>query len=281
MKHQRCYLDDYPLAQHYAVCEDYLYNKLNRKTLSERIAAEGVIYFDISDVMDLFPRLTLDEEYRLICYLSCEYHGIWGRIAAVKNGDSREPVRDPGKAWLERLTRGRHFELPEGAAPPMEAIYNDGSPHGYFEALLAEEFLGAIPYANFEQERWDECILCYPERFCSDWDIYEMLSDLRPHFTRTRNGSVIVSVFWQHFENGFGSSNGCDEIRLAQHTFSENLNFWHDWDNLWNGHTMYKAQIRDDSRYRKGRCCSVSREQAITVAVQKDWRTLAAEEAHE
>jgi len=268
------YIDDYPLKAHYTSCERFLSDELNWKLISKRISDEGVIYFDISNAMNLFPHLELDENYKLFCYLSREYHGIWGRIAAIKNGDSYEPVNNPDKEWLSKLFHGHQFDLPVGAVPPMEAIYNDGSPHGYFEALLAEEFIGAIPYTQFEQEHWDWCIQNYPKSFPSDWNVYERLSDLRPHITTTRHGDVVVSVCWRHFENGFGASDGSDVIRFAQHTFAKNLK-WHHFANSMNKkYTMYKAQIDDESRYCKGRHCCVATERSITIAVQKDWKTL-------
>ena len=268
------YIDDYPLKVHYTSCESFLSDALNWKRISKRISDEGVIYFDISHVMDLFPHLELDENYKLFCYLTREYHGIWGRIAAIKNGDSYEPVNDPNKEWLSKLFHGPQFDLPASAVPPLEAIYNDGSPHGYFEALLAGEFIRAIPYTHFEQEHWDRCILQYPKTFHTDWSIYERISDLRPHITTTRHGSVIVSVCWQHFENGVGSSDGCDVIRLAQHEFEQDLKWYHIAASMSNRQTMYKAQIDDDSRYQKGRHCCVSTEHAITVAVQKEQKIL-------
>ena len=156
----------------------------------------------------------------------------------------------------------------------MEAIYNDGTPYGYFEAILAEEFLDAIPYTRFEQEHWDNCILRHPDRFQTDWDVYETITDLRPHIIKTQNGNVIVSLCWRHFENGFGASNGCDVIRFAQHTFVKDLKWHHITNKLNRKHTMYKAQIDDDSRFYNGRQCSVSTERSITIAVQKDWKTL-------
>lgn len=264
------YLNQYPIEEHYATCREYQ-RALNWDEIRERISEEGVIHFDISDVMSLYPHLELDENYRLICFLSREYHGIWGRIAAIKNDDSCEPVIDRDDKWA-LLFKGHHFSLPEGAAPPMEAIYNDGTPYGYFEALLAEEFLGAIPYTCFERKNWDFCIMNYPECFPEDWNVYERFTDLRPHMITTPHG-VIISAYWNHPENGIGSSDGCDKIRLAQHQFYESLRWYHGVHRR-NKHTMYKAQIKDYERYRDGRHCCVSKEYAITVAVQKDWRTL-------
>ena len=265
------YLDEYPLGLHYSTCESFLHTTLNWDEISKKISEEGVIHFDVSDVISLFPHLELDENYRLICFLSREYHGIWGRIAAIKKGDSCEPVIDPDDKWAQ-LFKGHSFSLPEGAAPPMEAIYNDGTPYGYFETLLAEEFIGAIPYTCFEQKNWDFCIMDYPERFPEDWNVYERVTDLRPHMITTPHG-VIISMYWHHPENGIGSSSGCDDIRLAQHEFWT-LSWYHAAASLSKKQTMYKAQIKDYQRYREGRHCCVSKERAITIAVQKDWRTL-------
>ena len=259
------YLDQYPLEEHYNTCIRYI-NSLNWDEISNRISKEGVIHFDVSDVVSLFPHLELDENYGLICFLSREYHGIWGRIAAIKNGDSCEPVIDPDDK-LAQLFKGHHFSLPEGAAPPMEVIYHDGTPYGYFEALLAREFLGAIPYTCFERKNWDFCITEYPENFPLNWHVYEKISDLRPHMTTTQYG-VTVSLYWHHPENGIGSSDGCDRIYLAQHTFKKRLGH-----HFLSSMSMYKTHIKDDERYREGRHCCVANDRSIDIAVQKDWRT--------
>lgn len=68
----------------------------------------------------------------------------------------------------------------------------------------------------------------------------------------------------------FGSSDGCDTIRLSQHEFSKNLSWRRFADKMSGRSGMYKGHIDDDSRYREGRHCCVSTERAITIAVQKD-----------
>lgn len=85
------YLDGYPLEEHYAICRRFLCDGMDWSSISENIRKNGVITFDISNVLSCFPHLELDENYKLICYLTREYHGIWGRIAAVKDGGFFRP----------------------------------------------------------------------------------------------------------------------------------------------------------------------------------------------
>ena len=142
------YLDSYPLKEHYSACKKYL-QQLDWNTKSKEIESKGVIHFDVSDVISLFPHLELDENYELICYLSSEYHGIWGNIAAIELGADKTPIIYSKNHFLSQFSMGTHFELPKSAVQPLEAIYNDGTPEGYFEAVLCSLFLEAIPYTHF------------------------------------------------------------------------------------------------------------------------------------
>lgn len=266
------YLTDYPLDVCNSACRQYM-NHVDWDWAYQEAHTNHVAYFDVSDAMSIFSHLELDEEYALFCYLSHEYHGLWGRVAAVKKSETVKPQNVDPTGKLGGLF-GPSFELPDSAAPPMEAIYNDGTPHGYFEALLAKEFFSALPYECFEQIHWDKCIVRYPERFFADWNIYERIPDWRPRMITTRHNYVIISMCWRHFENGIGASDGCDTIRLSQHHFNEGLKWHHFAEGQAKRHTMYKAQIDDDKRYGEGRRCCVASERSITIAEQKDWRTL-------
>lgn len=146
-----CYFfTQHPLQHHYHVCRQYL-NHINWDQKAEEISQKGAAWFDVSDILNLFPHLELDENYQLICYLASEYHGIWGRIAAVHRDNSKTPTIDSENLWA-KLCHGIDFDLPEEAAPPMEAIYHDGTPEGYFEALLCELFLFALPYTGMNEK---------------------------------------------------------------------------------------------------------------------------------
>lgn len=256
-------LDDYPLSEHYAACENYRQNVLRWESFSQRLSQKSVIFFDVSDALALFPHLELDAKYRLICYLSREYHGIWGRIVAIKRGNRRKPIVTP-RSITDPLDAD--FELPDGATRPMLAIYHDGSPHGHLEALLSEKFLHAIPYTHFATDQWERCICQYPKDFQTNWTIYETLPDPRPHITTTPSGGMILSLCWYHSKGGPGASDGCDTIRLSQHTFFENLTRYliHQSSKP----TLHNPHISAANHYRPGRHRVLSTEQSILIATQ-------------
>lgn len=265
-----CYfLDRYPLKERYASCEEYLHRHIDWDAKSKEIREKGVIFFDVSEVISLFPHLELDENYQLICYLSSEYHGIWGRIAAVELAASKTPIIKHKNEGLPRLFKGVRFELPETAAPPMEAIYNDGTPEGYFEAVLCNLFLDAIPYARFEQERWDLIMSAPPADIDKFWNSRVTIPDWRPRAVADPRLNTIL-VFRREFENGFGASNGRDRIYLTHYSFQEKLGFHHALTTE-NSHSMYRGQIDNDKRYTEKRRCCVSSESSVLIAEEKCW----------
>lgn len=263
------YLDGYPLEEHYAICRRFLCDGMDWSSISENICQNGVITFDISNVLSCFPHLELDENYKLICYLTREYHGIWGRIAAVKDGDSAAPVIDPKDAWLSKLFHGQHFKLPETAAPPMEAVYNDGSHEGYFEALLCDLFLRAIPYTQFERNNWDIIMTQPPADLEQNWDTRLILPDWRPRAIGGEDTDTIL-LCRRVIENGLGSSNGRDRIYLTQYNFLDSLKMYHALGEK-NKHSMCRGQIDDDKRYNENRKCCVSSSSTILIAEETEY----------
>ena len=264
------YLDGYPLEEHYAICQRFLRENMDWSSISESIRQNGVITFDISAVLSCFPRLELDENYKLICYLAREYHGIWGRIAAVKDGDPSDPIIEPKDAWLSKLFHGQHFELPETAVPPMEAIYNDGSHEGYFEALLCDLFIAAIPYTRFERDNWHIVMAAQPPDLESNWDVRLDFPDWRPRAIGDKHPDTII-LCRRVVENGFGSSSGRDRIYLTQYNFQDSLKMYHAFGGK-NKQSMFHGQINDDNRYNEKRKCCVSSPSAILIAEEKEYR---------
>ena len=260
MKDEFNRIEDYPLEETKILCERYLSSHIDWSCSSAEIKKTGVSYFDVSDVIDLFPHLELDENYRLICYLGQEYHGIWGRIAAIKNGDDREPAVDSKAEVLSRLFHGQHFEVPECAAPPMEAIYHDGTDEGFLEAILCSLFIKAIPYAHFEYRNREIIMDAPPSDISDGWESYIDITDWMPR----RVNNTIIAIR-REVEDGFGSSDGRDRIYLSQFCFQRNLGMYHAFQSN-KKHSMYKSQIDDDKRYNKQRHCCVFTESSVLVA---------------
>ena len=77
------YLDDYPIHSSDEACSRYM-AAIDWRLVSQEIETNGVSCFDVSDTLPLFPHLTLDDDYILFCYVTREYHGLWGRVAALQ-----------------------------------------------------------------------------------------------------------------------------------------------------------------------------------------------------
>ena len=260
MKEELSFLNYYPLEEFYIICERYLKTRIDWDKINEEIDCKGFSCFDISDVIRLFSHLELDENYKLICYLSCEYHGIWGRIAAIKNGDNLEPVFDFKTKQASLFFMGKDFKLPESATPPMEALYHDGTDDGYFEAILCSLLLKAIPYLHFENRNSEIIINDPPSDLAERWNPIVDIEDWTPR----RIGNSMIA-FKRKIEDGFGSSNGKDRIYLTQFYFEKHLGFYHACKA--NGRpSMYRAQIDDDKRYNSKRHCCVFTESSVLVA---------------
>lgn len=256
------YLDSYPIESCNDACFQYM-NSFDWKGIREAAMRNGPFHFDVSDTLRLFPHLELDERYALYCYVSPEYHGLWGRVAAVKRDTSPDPIHvKPDPLWEYS------FELPDTALPPMEVIYNDGSPFGYFEALLAGELLSALPYVCHEQQHWDNCIFFPPALYEAEWERYLDLPDWRPRLVQDSCGGVSLYICWRHFENGLGVSDGRDLIYLTEHSFYSGLKFYHFLE-LKNPRSMYKSQLNEDSRYGEAKHCCVASSQRILLAREK------------
>ena len=253
------YLNDYPLEEYYLLCDQYLKSHIDWDEISKGITQNGVSYVVISDVMRLFPHLELDENYDLFCYLGSEYHGIWGRIAAIKHGDKFEPEFNAETETYSFLFMGKDFKLPECAVPPMEAIYHDGADEGYFEAVLCSLLFDAIPYLHFQNCNLEVIMDNPPSDLYERWNNVVNIEDWTP---RRVNRSIIA--FKRCIEDGLGSSNGKDRIYLTQFIFERNLGFYHAFATK--KHSMYRSQIDDDKRYNKHRHCCVFKESSIFVA---------------
>lgn len=264
MEDSVCFLDQYPLDYHYHVCKQYLKDDLDWNEFYAEIRENGAAFFEITEIISFFPHLELDENYSLICYLASEFHGVWGRVAAIKNGDSRAPIFDAETEKWDYLFRGKDFKLPHGAVPPMEAIYHDGTNEGYFEAVLCSLFLRGLPYTHFLYNHWDIIMNEPPSNIQKGWGAFVDV----PCWIPRRVENTIIA-FKREIENGYDSSDGRDRIYLTQFHFVENLGHYHFVESQ-KRHSMYPNRIKDDKRYNEKRHCCVFFESTVLVAREKE-----------
>jgi len=254
-------LNKYPLENHYRISRQYIHQSVDWAEILNVIGKRGAASIDVSNTISLFPHLELDTDYNLFCYMTSEYHGIWGRVVAIKKGESWEQKRDESTI-AKQHPFGNKLDIPDFAVPPMEAIYNDGTAEGYFEAVLCSLFLDAIPYTRFEQDRWNiiECSL--PENYDDAWDSRVAVADWSPRCS----GHTLIA-FRRVVENGIGASDGKDRIYLTQYMFQKGIRECLFLEDL---NVRSSRHILDDTRYNETRRCCVFTKSSVLVAVQKE-----------
>ena len=255
-------LSQYPLDEHYRVCCQYM-NRLDWDKISDDIARKGTIGVDVSDVISLFLHLELDPDYRLICYMTSEYHGIFGQVAAIKKSDDWQPKCEIGPDFKPRSS-GNQLAVPECAFPPLEAIYNDGTGEGYFEAVLFSMFLRKLPRARQLRDHWTYISNALPEDYEDAWEYQVTLTDYSPRYTQHT-----ITALNRIYENGISGSDGKDRIYLSRFHFSKSVNE-HLLEIVLRTKSPIKTKhITEGNRYSDTRKCCAFTESTILVAKQK------------
>lgn len=206
------YLDQYPFDKIADKCKNYI-SSFDWDKIYDDIDEEKVVHFDVSDCVDIFEHLQLDDAYQLLCYVSREYHGMLGRTVALKKGRSQT-------AKHKGVSLGFNVELPPMAASPLEVIYNDGTAEGYLETVLFSDFVYDIPNSHFQHQREMPVIASVPDDILSKWDIFVNVSDLRPKiFLEKDNASLYI--FRRKYASIFAPTDSRDEIILSQYNFDK------------------------------------------------------------
>ena len=260
MKEKIFSLEGYDLDNFYRRSHQYLRETIDWDAISKNVGENGIEAFPVAGSLELFSHLTLDERYELYCYVAREYHGLWGRVAAVPKGDQQDLVVKPGIFGYTELT------LPDSAVPPMEALYHDGTPEVYFESVLCTQLFRAVPYVGFERQNHDNIWTAPPGDLSEQWNVHIHLPDWTPKvFWEDGHCTMIACKF--EYENGIGSSNGRSRIKLSEYSFWSKLSFLHGIEPMKRvGKDIYPSRIEDDGRYGEGRCCCVAKEVSILVA---------------
>ncbi len=254
-------LSQYPLDKQYEDCRQYVCS-MNWGKISNDIRTNGTVGIDVSDAINSFSHLELDPQYRLICYMAKGYHGIFGRVKAVKKTDHWNPPCDVGQEDHTHSFK-KTLRLPENVFPPMEAVYNDGTGEGYFEAVLFSQFLQALPYTCFEQDRWPHILNTMPEKYEEKWECQVALADWSP-----RHSKHTITALCREFENGFGASDGKDRICLTQFDFCNNVNEYLFRSVLKTQRPADTQHIRD-GKYSEMKKCCVFTQSSVLVAREK------------
>lgn len=258
------YLDQYPFDECYRACYRYECG-IDWNAVSQEIKSKKCASFDISDCIDIFEHLQLDENYVLISYVTNGYHGMFGRVAAIpkdQKGVAKQEVDDQIKSLPS-------LKLPEVAAPPMEAVYNDGTAEGYLEALLCERLIAHIPLSG----RFGApatFIVEPPKDLQQRWNLMINIPDWRPRAVFSdREGCTLLAFSITHEDQCFAPITK-NSISLKQYNFSKDLVMHWLREAQRNAFGKpYPAEIENNKRYKEGKCCCVSACSSILIAEEK------------
>lgn len=238
------------------------------KFIQEHKNGASVTYTVVSDILTLFPHLTLDEKYEMICYSYRHYHGINGQVVAVPKTVSFIPdIQSPGGFngfW------GPNYSIPESAIPPMEAIYTDSTYEGYFEAIMAENTLPNMMLNGMQCTRSHNFITKPPESFPQDWKVFVELLDWHPciihnHTKDTWSLSIVCKEATILNEDTIKPLIS-EKLSLRQYTFKKNLDLDDALIEKKRFSPVSKNHLLDNSRYTEYRRCSIPKEQFILLA---------------
>lgn len=262
MKEKVFSLENYDLDNYYNRSHHYMKKSIDWDAIDSAISEKKVTAFPVIDSLNLFSHLTLDKQYELWCYVTKEYHGIWGRVAAVPTESDQELAVKTDLFGYPGLT------LPNSAVPPMEALYHDGTAEGYFESVLCTQLFRAIPYVTYERDCYDHIRTEPPTDLAEQWNLHINLPDWTPKVFLKDKYCTVVACKYEH-ENGIGGSSGKSRIKLSEYSFWNKLSFHHCLMHMKkSGNNIYPSHIDNDDRYSDGRHCCVAKEMSILIAEQ-------------
>ena len=252
----------YPLLSIYAQCNQY-FEQIDWKTVSNILKAGEIAQFEISDAVSIFPRLTLDSSYELWCYLTGDrYIGRWGKVAAVYIGEDNKGHGSPG------LT-GTVLHLPTSAAPLMEAIYHDGSPEGYLEAILCTDLLHHI----LSSDQYEEFIEQPPTSYLENWNISRLLASWGMWYypSKSESGQSTIIAVRQRIESNYRRffDESTDRIFACKYQFIRSLDRMHSIDRKDLERQGYKTLLPGTGRYDEQRRCCLFLESRFELAHER------------
>lgn len=255
---------DEDLIRYYnTISNDYLHPlSLDLTEAKQRLEKHRIGWMCVDSIVDLFPHLALAEDHHLFLYISKEYHGLYGHIAAIPKDMPPEPLLT---ADIHRYDY-RNIILPDNAAPPIQALYADGTPESYLETLYLKKILSKLP-RTFDKYH-ARCLYTPPKELHTKWTVYADIADWRPRLIYSNDNStpMLVSI-WIDERPNFGAAAGVPgSIELCQHSFLSNPGLHYVLKSRNGQLKPYKTFINPSNRYKDGRCCCDAYYRSITIA---------------
>lgn len=255
-------LRDYPTDHIKFRCMDVINNQY-RIVSQQANEKKWPVSISVPDLTELFPHLTLDEDYDLFGYYAMEYHGLFGKIAAVKKWDDHTAsVED----FLIPI-----IHLPKEAVDPMEVVYCDGTGEGYFEAILLNNLIRGLERFRGNSAYGRE-IISFQGMDLSKWETIAEVSDwsIRLELGKKSCNMYLFEIDTVSFEN-LGQPR---RVYLRRCSFNDDLDFIRAFERR--KKKEYPNQLESRGRYSAHKHCCVFTDTAIMIAHETgskdDWQ---------
>ena len=208
---------------------DPIYFKLaNKVQISAHADKHHSGKVDITEILQPFTHITLDEKYRIVAYSSYEIHGTFGKAVAIeKDKEIPDVYLQTANCMFQRI-------IPDVCYPVEEVIFCDGTPEGFFEVVALFEVIEKLfydhnkkYYFNLKAINKKRELLFKPKKYSPQYyKDYDGTSKLLLLEEYSYDGSIFLSeysfanknfYFWQEdkqfshieFEKGRFSENKC------------------------------------------------------------------------
>ena len=162
---------------------------------------ERIICYNISDSLEIFPHLHLDNAFRLLLYVSMGNDGAFCTICALQMGNDPDPMNITPVGTPIRWTH------PAQGVNPLEVVYRDGTPESFMEGVMFRDFLQNMTESVGLGTRVNEILTSAPPEFrkfksgfdisVKDWTpriVWNTVSLWRRRAAGAVNGRVMETV---------------------------------------------------------------------------------------
>lgn len=246
------HLRDYPLDRIRSLCMDVIDHQYQ---IVRELAKEEKWPVSISmpDLTGLFPHLHMDENYDLFGYYVREYHGLFGKIAALNKIDDHTATVEN---YLIPI-----IHLPKEAVDPMEIIYCDGTGEGYFEAILLKNLIRGLEHFRGNSPNGRE-IISFQGMDLSQWETIAEVSDWSIRFELgKRSCSMYLFEIDAVTIEDFGNPR---KVYLRRCSFNDDLDFIQAFERR--NRQDYPNRLESRGRYSTQKHCCVFSDTALMIA---------------
>ena len=219
-----------------------------------------LISADATSLLNPFTHLSIDPKYRLSAYFHYDggYHSERIRsVVAATPSCTTVP-----KATLRPSFMGQQIELPAETFNPLAAIFCDGTPEGFLEAVLFDNYIASFTNKHPARPLLGKYLFSAPDITIENWDMYIQVDDWAPKACLGERRCTISC----YLKLAYPTFPYTERIVQKRYRFSD---FGYSNKQI-GGPKPYGSLIDLYHRYSPGRSCCIFGEDTTSIADQKE-----------